>query len=111
MSDGLAGLPLVKAWRQARALPFGFFPYARDLGRPAGIEHSTVSLNVPFSVVDGWAFVSLEKVGENSSNPFEGGSNDVPISFIARRIEIEMRIMLGEKTDLKPIEAKDSILF
>ena len=46
-----------------------------------------------------------------SSNPFEGGANDVPISFIARRIEIEMRIMLGEQTDLKPIEAKHDILF
>ncbi len=58
----------------------------------------------------GWLFVSLEKVGENSSNPFEGGPNDVPISFIARRIEIEMRLMLGEQTDLKPTEANHNIL-
>jgi ion channel-forming bestrophin family protein len=92
-------------------LPFGFFPYAQDLGASSGVGRWTAWLNVPFSVVVGWIFVSLEKVGENSSNPFEGGSNDVPISFIARRIEIEMRIMLGEETDLKPIEAKDSILF
>jgi putative membrane protein len=68
-------------------------------------------LNVPFSAVVGWLFISLEKVGENSSNPFEGSSNDVPISFITRRIEIEMRMMLGEQTDLKPIEAKQNILF
>ena len=67
-------------------------------------------MNVPFSAVVGWVFVSLEKVGENSSNPFEGGANDVPISAIARRIEIEMRDMLGEETDLKPIEAKHDIL-
>ena len=92
-------------------LPFGFFPYAQDLGKLAGIGHWTAWLNVPFSVVVGWVFVSLEKVGENSSNPFEGGANDVPISFIARRIEIEMRIMLGEETELKPIEAQSSILF
>jgi putative membrane protein len=92
-------------------LPFGFFPYAQDLGKSAAIGHWTVWLNVPFSVVVGWVFVSLEKVGENSSNPFEGGANDVPISSIARRIEIEMRIMLGEETDLKPIEAQSSILF
>jgi putative membrane protein len=92
-------------------LPFGFFTYAQDLGKPAGIAHWTAWLNVPFSVLVGWAFVSLEKVGENSSNPFEGGANDVPISYIARRIEIEMRLMLGEATDLKPIEAKDGILF
>ena len=92
-------------------IPFGFFSYVHDLGKSAGIERWTVWLNVPFSALVGWLFVSLEKVGENSSNPFEGGSNDVPISFIARRIEIDMRIMLGEETDLKPIEAKDSILF
>jgi ion channel-forming bestrophin family protein len=92
-------------------VPFGLFPYAQELGKSAGIEHWTVWLNVPFSVIVGWSFLSLEKVGENSSNPFEGGSNDVPISFIARRIEIEMRTMLGEETDLKPIEAKDNILF
>jgi putative membrane protein len=92
-------------------VPFGLFPYAQDLGKPARIEHLTAWLNVPFSAIVGWIFVSLEKVGENSSNPFEGGANDVPISSIARRIEIEMRIMLGEQTDLKPIEAKHNILF
>jgi putative membrane protein len=92
-------------------VPFGLFPYAHELGKSAGIEQWTVWLNVPFSAVVGWLFISLEKVGENSSNPFEGGSNDVPISFITRRIEIEMRLMLGEQTDLKPIEAKDNVLF
>ena len=92
-------------------VPFGLFPYAQDLGKSAGIEHWTAWLNVPFSAVVGWLFISLEKVGENSSNPFEGGANDVPISSIVRRIEIEMRIMLGEQTDLKPIEAKSDILF
>ena len=95
----------------AALMPFGFFPHAQELGKSAGIGHWTVWLNVPFSAFVGWAFISLEKVGENSSNPFEGGANDVPISFIARRIEIEMRTMLGEQTDLKPIEAKHNILF
>jgi len=95
----------------AAIIPFALFPYAQDLGKSAGVAHWTVWLNVPFSAIVGWLFVSLEKVGENSSNPFEGGPNDVPISFIARRIEIEMRIMLGEQTDLKPIEAKHNVLF
>ena len=92
-------------------LPFGLYAHTQELGKTAGIGYWTAWLNVPFSVVVGWVFLSLEKVGENSSNPFEGGANDVPISFIARRIEIEMRIMLGEQTDLKPIVAKDNILF
>ncbi|MCJ8157281.1 bestrophin family protein [Sphingomonas sp. LaA6.9] len=92
-------------------VPFGLFTYAQELGETAAIGHWAVWLNVPFSVVVGWVFVSLEKVGENSSNPFEGGANDDPISSIARRIEIEMRNMLGEKTELKPIEARGNILF
>jgi putative membrane protein len=91
-------------------VPFSLFPHALELGRTSGVGHWTAWLNVPFSAIVGWVFVSLEKVGENSSNPFEGGSNDVPISSIARRIEIEMRLMLGEQTDLKPIEAKYDIL-
>ena len=92
-------------------IPFGLYPAAQELGKSAGIAHWTAWLNVPFSAVIGWLFVSLEKVGENSSNPFEGSSNDVPISSIARRIEIEMRLMLGEETNLKPIEPKHEILF
>lgn len=92
-------------------IPFGLFPYCVELGRSAGIDHLTAWLNVPFSVFVGWIFITLEKVGENSSNPFEGGPNDVPISFLARRIEIEMRTMLGEPTELKPVEAKYNIMF
>ena len=48
-------------------VPFGLFPYAQDLGRSDGIEHLTAWLNVPFSAIVGWLFISLEKVGENSS--------------------------------------------
>lgn len=100
---------LVKAF--VAIVPFSLFPYVQELGKYAGIEQWTVWLNVPFSVLVSWIFIALEKVGENSSNPFEGGSNDVPISSTTRRIEIEMRTMLGEETELKPLEAKFSILF
>ncbi len=95
----------------AALLPFGIYPHAFELGEAAGIGRWTAWLNVPFSAIVGWIFVSLEKVGENSSNPFEGGSNDVPISSIARRIEIELHNMLGEGDDLEAIEAKQNILF
>ena len=95
----------------AALLPFGIYPLARELGESAAIGRWAVWLNVPFSALVGWLFVSLEKVGENSSNPFEGGANDVPISSIARRIEIELRSMLGEDAKLEPIAAKNDILF
>lgn len=43
----------------------------------------------------------MEKVGESTENPFEGGSNDVPITSMSRTIEIDLREMLDE-TDLPP---------
>jgi putative membrane protein len=60
-----------------------------------------VWLAVPFSILVSWIFVSLDRVGESTENPFEGGANDVPIAQISRNIEIELRELLGE-TDLPP---------
>ena len=49
----------------------------------------------------GWIFLTLERIGENTENPFEGGANDVPITNISRTIEIDLREMLDE-TDIPP---------
>jgi len=58
----------------------------------------------PFSVLVSWVFILMEMIGEYSENPFEGLYNDVPISSMARSIEIDIRQMLDE-TDLpKPLE-------
>ena len=78
-------LVLVKAF--VILMPFGLFPSFWDAGCGGGTALWTVWLNVPASLFVGWTFLTLEKVGEASSNPFEGGANDVPISAIARRIE------------------------
>ncbi|NJO92537.1 MAG: hypothetical protein HC831_28900 [Chloroflexia bacterium] len=58
-----------------------------------------------------WTVVSLlGKVGESTENPFEGNSNDVPISQISRTIEIDMREMLSE-TSLPPaLQPKNDII-
>jgi putative membrane protein len=65
------------------------------------IKENIVWMVVPFSVLIGWMYTSLDQVGDSTSNPFEGGANDVPISQISRTIEIELRELLGEK-DLPP---------
>jgi len=52
--------------------------------------------SVPFSVVIAWVFMAMEKVGESTENPFEGGANDVPITAMSRTIEIDLREMLDE---------------
>jgi putative membrane protein len=55
-----------------------------------------IRLTIPFSVIVGWVFKSLEQVGESTENPFEGGANDIPMTSLSRTIEIDIRVMVEE---------------
>ena len=79
----------------ASLIPFGILNEFHKLGS------WQVWLTIPFSVVVGWIFFGIEKVGESTENPFEGSANDVPITAMSRTIEIDLREMLDEK-DLPP---------
>ena len=57
---------------------------------------------VPFCVVVSWIFHTMERIGRVGENPFEGSANDVPISTMARALEIELRHVLGEDDDEIP---------
>lgn len=80
-------------------LPFGVVPIFASMSQT--LSPAAVWLTIPFSTLLGWMYMSLDQVGESTSNPFEGNANDVPISQISRDIEIELRAMLGE-ADLPP---------
>jgi putative membrane protein len=67
-------------------------------------------LTIPFSAVIIWTFFVVDKIGDYSENPFEGGYNDVPISSISRAIEIDLLEMLGEETIPKPYAAENGFL-
>ncbi|KIO78208.1 multidrug transporter [Pedobacter lusitanus] len=85
-------------------LPFGM------LGECAKLGTYGAWLTIPFSMIVGWIFTSLEQVGESTENPFEGGPNDIPITSMSRTIEIDLLEILGE-TDLPPaIAAENDIL-
>jgi putative membrane protein len=92
-------------------LPFGMIGQFEQLDSVVGgvLKGHMVWLVVPFSALVGWMYFSLDQVGESTSNPFEGGANDVPISQISRAIEIELRELLGEKDIPKPLEPTNGI--
>lgn len=69
-----------------------------------------VWLTIPFSMLSGWIFTTMEKIGEASESPFEGSANDVPITALSRTIEIDMREMLNENDIPKPVKAENNIL-
>jgi len=53
-------------------------------------------LSIPITVVISWVFLCLEKVGQNTTNPFECGVNDIPISSISMSIEIELKQLYNQ---------------
>ncbi len=99
-----ASINLFFIWLFVIMLPFGMLNEFQKLGE------DFVWLTIPFSAVVSWVFISMEKVGESTENPFEGSANDVPITAMSRTIEIDLRDMLDE-TDLPaPITATNNIL-
>ncbi|MDX2040267.1 MAG: bestrophin family ion channel [Acidobacteriota bacterium] len=71
-------------------VPFGMLQEFDKLGL------KLVWLNIPFSVLVSWVFMSMEKIGEATENPFEGSANDIPITTLSRNIEIDLKEMLDE---------------
>jgi putative membrane protein len=99
-----ASINLFFTWLLVILLPFGMLNEFNKLG-----EHFTW-LTIPFSVLVSWMFTSMERVGEATENPFEGGANDVPISSMSRTIEIDLRDMLDEENLPAPLTAVHDIL-
>ncbi len=85
-------------------VPFGMIQEFEKLG-----EHM-VWLTIPFSALVSWIFVMMEKIGTATESPFEGSANDVPITALARTIEIDLRTMLGEDDVPSPAQPSNHIL-
>ncbi|MXS78819.1 multidrug transporter [Nitrosomonas sp. JL21] len=99
-----ASLNLYFVWIFIFLLPFGMLPEFEKLG------HHITWLTIPFCVIVSWVFRTMDKIGESTENPFQAGSNDIPISSISRNIEIDLLEMLNETNIPKPIESANNIL-
>ena len=105
-------------WLFILLLPLGLIPQFAEIGQEfVGnyplIGNLFVWFSIPFYVIVAWIFHTMERIGRTGENPFEGTSNDVPISTIARGIEIDLRQNLGEdKTSIpQQFETKYNIQF
>jgi len=94
-------------------LPFGIIPEFAKTGEALSetfplIGQYFVWLAVPFTAIVAWVFHTMQRIGISGENPFEGSANDVPISTIARGIEIDLREMNQEPASAipEPIEAR-----
>lgn len=94
-------------WLLILLLPMAMVPQFVEIG--AGIAENYpllgkifVWFSIPIYAAVAWVFHTMERIGRTGENPFEGTSNDVPISTIARGIEIDLRQNLGESSDTIP---------
>lgn len=86
-------------------VPFGMLRQFENL---IGVNY--VWLTIPFSVLVGWIFNTMEKIGESSENPFEGGTNDIPITQISRNIEMDLLEMIQHPHSLQAKQAQNDVL-
>ncbi len=94
-------------WIFVLLLPLALVPQFAEIGAQYTGQHWFINdlliwLTVPFYVIVAWIFHTMERIGRTGENPFEGTANDVPISTIARGIEIDLRQNLGESNDEIP---------
>ena len=88
-------------WLLLLLLPMAMIPQFSEIGTSIAevqplIGKYFIWLCIPFYTAVAWMFHTMERIGRTGENPFEGTSNDVPISTIARGIEIDLRQNLGE---------------
>ena len=99
-----ATLNLVFVWLFIALLPFGIISEFSRVG------DELEWLTIPVTVIVAWVIHSMDKIGEASSNPFEGGPNDTPITAMCRGIEIDLRDLLRERELPAPLAPVGNIL-
>ncbi len=87
-------------------LPFGIVPefakISENIFANTSLGWCFTYLAIPFCTIVSWVFHTMQRIGTVGENPFEGSANDVPISTIARGIEIDLRQLLDEDHKIIP---------
>ncbi|MDC8003723.1 bestrophin family ion channel [Aureisphaera galaxeae] len=94
-------------WVFVLLLPLAIVPQFAEIGSEIAEKMPMIGkyfiwLSIPFYIIVAWVFHTMERIGRTGENPFEGSANDVPISTIARGIEIDLRQNLGETDEEIP---------
>ena len=94
-------------WTFIILLPFAMVPEFTSLGEKlastTNVDPKWFTLaSIPFVTCVSWIFHTMGRMGRAGENPFEGTIHDVPISAMARNLEIEISQLLEESEDIRP---------
>ncbi|NNF01799.1 MAG: hypothetical protein HKN22_03875, partial [Bacteroidia bacterium] len=96
-------------WLLLLLLPMALVPQFIEIEKTISVEYPTLCnifkwFSIPIYTAVAWMFHTMDRIGRTGENPFEGTANDVPISTIARGIEIDLRQNLGESDEDIPAQ-------
>ena len=96
-------------WLLLLLLPMAMVPQFVDIGADISANYPQmgkffVLFSIPIYLTVAWIFHTMERIGRTGENPFEGTANDVPISTIARGIEMDLRQNMGEDNTDIPVQ-------
>ena len=109
-NERIKAFPIPRQYASYAHLFVTIFSFLLPLGMLTETKDLNVWLTIPFSVLIIWVFQQMELVGEYSEHPFEGLIGDVPLTAIARNIEIELLHTMGVKDLPQPITAVNGVL-
>jgi putative membrane protein len=94
-------------WTFIILLPYALIPEFTKLGailaKTSNINPNLFTMaSIPFITCVSWIFHTMGRMGRAGENPFEGTIHDVPISAMARNLEIEISHLLEEPEDNRP---------
>ncbi len=94
-------------WIFVLLLPLAIVPQFAEIGKEISLTQPSIGplfmwFSIPFYIIVAWVFHTMERIGRSGENPFQGAANDVPISTMARGIEIDLRQNLGESFEEIP---------
>ncbi|MCV0384669.1 MAG: hypothetical protein K5799_14690 [Erythrobacter sp.] len=85
--------------------------FARTFGNDYRPTTLALFAIIPLSVLVSWIFLTWEKIGDSSEDPFEGRPFDVSMTALCRTIEIDLRDMLDEPELPQKTPPRDNILY
>ncbi len=100
-------------WIFVLLVPFGLIDvFSYDPEGPHAPDQRLFALQmIPYSVLIAWIFITMDRVGSNTEDPFEGRISDVPMTALCRTIEIDLRDMLDEEDLPEPVIPENNMLY
>ncbi|WP_244808508.1 bestrophin family protein [Caballeronia zhejiangensis] len=88
-----------------------FFTHVFCILLPLGLVESLGWYTVFGSTAAGFLFLALLKIGSDMQEPFANTENDVPITTLARAIEIDLLDGLDERHSIKPVPIENNVVW